>query len=629
MKLENDDFFPESDLVDVKPIGRRKSSTSLVLKPNRTRSKRGCTGCKAKKVKCDEIKPTCSRCLESGRSCIYEIKLQFREDLEKQGKSFGREGVWSKNKKDADNTLELSVKSKLGYFKKIINKQVQFINVGYQDLENKKLIIPTSLKSSIIPTDIKMAIDNDISDLSFALNYYISFISPILNPIGEDTVYYLADSSNTKVILEKGLDLNLIIQYAQQKEGLFYFIVALGCIYLSKLDYVDRKIWIRNGHYFRSLGLRNIEIQLAYLTGESEHVNSEFVNYNTDLLLGLVFLTMFDIADNCNSRFKKFLWASKKLITLSYLTLPTNQFEFNLYKFCLEYLNYQDSVSRTACNADSFDFIGLLEDAAHFDTSIVQTTKTISWMGCDKGLVDMITAITDLSIEHKKRPMKDQNYFVEQSLPIYETLEKLKMNTISHSDTNHGLAESPMSDFSMGFTSPHLMTGSSIESLPSPSHQVASSSEQYCLLVTDEIKRLSTLIYLECSVLNATPEEPNIMKLVHEALHLLKFVVIENDFKWCNTLLWSVFIASVEISPLSSDCETLRYLSLQLLDKLESFLLGNVFTIRTFITNNWKKRDLNNAPIKIANKKYTGKKPQPFNDWEVNVVDESVVISLA
>jgi hypothetical protein len=629
MKLENKGGTRvKAGMGDVK-LARWRSGGNQVTKANRTRSKRGCNSCKAKKIKCDESKPSCSKCLENGKTCIYEVTLQFREDLEKQGKSFGREGVWFKNKKHKDNTFELSVKSRLGFFTKILNQHLQFINVGYQDLQHqKKSYIPPSIKSSIIPIDVKLTINNDISDLSFALNYYISFISPILNPIGEETICYLPDSSNTKVILEKGLDLNSIIQYSQRKESLFYFIVALGCIYLSKLDYVDRKIWFTNGHYFRSLGLSYIAIQVSYLTGESKHINWEFVNYNTDLLLALVFLTMFDIADNCNSRFKVFLQASKKLVTLDFLILPSNHFEFNLYKFCVEYLNYQDSISRTACNADSFDFIGALEQASQFDTSVIQTSKTISWMGCEKTLVNLITTITDLSIKHKKRPMLEQEYFNAKALPIRETLENLRMNTSELFD-NIGLDNSPISTNFFETSSPQLMSASTSTILISTTpHQNTSSAEQYCLLLTDEIKRLSTVIYLECSVLNATPKDSSITKLVNETLNLLKHVVIDNDFKWCNTLLWSVFIASVEISPLAPNCEALRYLSLQLLDKLESFSLGNVYTIRNFITNTWKKRDLHDDPVRTVGKGFTGEN-MPFNDWESNVVDESVVISLA
>lgn len=603
-------------------LARTKKSKGKVVKVKteenfndtikRTRSKRGCNGCKAKKAKCDEVRPSCGRCLSQNKVCFYEVKLQFREDFEKQGKSFGREGVWSKNDKASkDSTLDLSLKSRLAYFIKVANPRIQFVNIQYLDLEEKKLIIPKPL-ISLVPTDVKYAI-NELSDLSFALNYYISFVSPILNPIGEDTVYYLESS---KVIMEKGLDLNLIIQYAHHQEYLFYLLVALGCIYLSKLDSVDRHTWIKNGHNFRNLGLSYITIQLNYLSGESEDPFEELASYNIDLLLSLVFLTMFDIADFCNPRFKYFLIASKKLIESTLLILPQNQFEFSLFKFCLEYLNYQDSVSRTACNAKSFDFLSLLDNTPHFDYNDV-STKTISWMGCDKALVDVITAITDLSIDHKSRPMKDQSYFIEMAKPIFATLDRMKMKYSL--DFN-----SPASDVSFNSSNLPDLT---LFSPDSTTFETISSSEKYCLILTDEIKRLSTIIYLECSVLNSSPEDAHILNLVKQVLNLLKYVVIENNFKWCNTLLWSVFIASVEIPPLSLECEPLRYLSLQLLEKLESFSLGNVLTIKTLITSNWKRRDLKDSPIKIGNKG-NKKKEQPFNDWEVNVVDESVIISL-
>lgn len=40
-------------------------------KPHR-KSKLGCTGCKAKRVKCDEKKPSCTRCVRTKADCVYE-----------------------------------------------------------------------------------------------------------------------------------------------------------------------------------------------------------------------------------------------------------------------------------------------------------------------------------------------------------------------------------------------------------------------------------------------------------------------------------------------------------------------------------------------------------------------------
>ncbi|ODV71077.1 uncharacterized protein CYBJADRAFT_132334 [Cyberlindnera jadinii NRRL Y-1542] len=43
----------------------------------RTRSRFGCHRCKRLKVKCDEMRPSCSACVKSGKECDYSIKLTW------------------------------------------------------------------------------------------------------------------------------------------------------------------------------------------------------------------------------------------------------------------------------------------------------------------------------------------------------------------------------------------------------------------------------------------------------------------------------------------------------------------------------------------------------------------------
>ena len=66
------------------------TKTKTKLKPRKkqsiARSRRACLGCRTKKLKCDETKPSCSRCVEKGLSCNYTLQLQFREDVEAKGK---------------------------------------------------------------------------------------------------------------------------------------------------------------------------------------------------------------------------------------------------------------------------------------------------------------------------------------------------------------------------------------------------------------------------------------------------------------------------------------------------------------------------------------------------------------
>ncbi|QLI66739.1 L-arabinose-responsive transcription regulator ARA1 [Metarhizium brunneum] len=58
----------------------------------RKRSRAGCNYCKDKKKKCDELRPTCSRCQEHGEECRYEpVKPRQRHKIEVSNKKVSNE----------------------------------------------------------------------------------------------------------------------------------------------------------------------------------------------------------------------------------------------------------------------------------------------------------------------------------------------------------------------------------------------------------------------------------------------------------------------------------------------------------------------------------------------------------
>jgi hypothetical protein len=61
----------------------KKSTTKGVTKvgaaqKSRTRSKSGCTACKKSKLKCDEVHPSCTRCLKRGTYCSYPLPMAYQ-----------------------------------------------------------------------------------------------------------------------------------------------------------------------------------------------------------------------------------------------------------------------------------------------------------------------------------------------------------------------------------------------------------------------------------------------------------------------------------------------------------------------------------------------------------------------
>ncbi|RLV92548.1 hypothetical protein JA1_003095 [Spathaspora sp. JA1] len=599
----------------------KKPAKRSSQKSKTPRSRFGCEECKAKRIKCDEAKPRCSRCVTKGKSCRYKVILQFREDLELRGKKFGREGVWYKNKKnDSAKTTDLVLRSKESFYGMIRNMQhLQFINTGYEDITRifTSPKISPSLQSSIIPPDITHTL-KDPNSLSFALNYYIDFISPILNPVGDQSIYYnqitAGENEQRSIVVEKGLDLAALVKYSQNNNSLFYLILSLGSIYLSKLNGVAQKAgWLAKAKYFQDLGLKKIQGDIDLLQNDVDIDNTTHI-YTTDLLVALVLLILYEFANDCDRQWTIYLKLCKKLINSEKFVLPYNSLEYSLLKFCLEFLNYQESIGRTACK-DVNSFFLQLEEEEESKTGVVQPPdqiKLVSWMGCDRRLLNIISDITDLSFERFRNSISETNYAILCN-DMRKKLDEMNINMM-----DNVLASSRLKDAS-------LMV-----------QQFGMEVEEFCFLLSCEIKRLATILYLEACLLNKTPEDAQISQLVHQIFRLLEFIVIKNNYKWYSTLIWSVFMAASEISSLSADCEELRYLTLQIFDKLEDNTLGNVGKTRQIVLSIWKRRDLDNCDensfgITPDTSKKNRKKGLMgwANDWEKYVVDEDYAIALA
>jgi hypothetical protein len=58
--------------------GECATESSQKTKPKYNRSRGGCTRCRQRRQKCDELKPACSRCKLNGFArCTYTVSLQW------------------------------------------------------------------------------------------------------------------------------------------------------------------------------------------------------------------------------------------------------------------------------------------------------------------------------------------------------------------------------------------------------------------------------------------------------------------------------------------------------------------------------------------------------------------------
>ena len=585
----SDFLFPEQLVIP-------KLKLPKVKKQSIARSRRACLGCRTKKLKCDEAKPSCSRCVEKGLSCNYTLQLQFREDVEAKGKRFGREGINSSGNTNKLTTDLLVKKGMNSHYQLIKNSDdIKFINFFVHDVnENEpEYHLSHSLQSSIIPQDVIYGSGiKDVNSLGYALNYYIHFISPILSPVGNNSITYQQIENNEakSIVIEKGLDLSSLMKYSQKNNAIFFLILSLGSMYLSKLnDISERAGWLNKARHFQDLGLGKIQPEIERLiTGEDTEKT-----FDTDLLVCLVLLILYEFANDCDRKWTVYLKLCKKLLTSKNFHIPKESLEYSLLKFCLEFLDYQESMGRTACKDVNMFFLELEEQD---ESAMTNQVSLVSWMGCDRRLIPIISDITDLSFERFRNSVTESDYLT-LSKDMLRRINETKITSIGN---------------------------------------ISMEPEEVCFLLACEAKRLSTELYLQSCLMCLTPEDDIIHDLVHEIFKHLEYIIITNDLPW-SSLIWPVFMASSQISCIDPKCEELRYLALSILDKLDCNSLGNIGKTRKIIVNIWKKRDMANSDLQsvgVVNKdsrKFKRRKRLMgfVNDWEKFVVEEDYAIALA
>ncbi|KAG0675811.1 hypothetical protein C6P40_001551 [Pichia californica] len=130
------------------------------------RSRLGCNGCKKLKIKCDEIKPTCSRCQKRGIKCVYSFEMVFQNQSLVQNKQKLR---------IKDNELVQHEKNK----QKRHLKKLSTIN---HEINNKQI-------QKNIDNEMRLIEDSDNDTNLNQINLINNHILNVANPSGENSGY--------------------------------------------------------------------------------------------------------------------------------------------------------------------------------------------------------------------------------------------------------------------------------------------------------------------------------------------------------------------------------------------------------------------------------------------------------
>lgn len=547
--------------------------------PVKTRSREGCSECRASRVRCDTKKPACTRCAERGLTCSTKVVLKWESEFASKGRAFGRAGVWSKSKGAGDqpstpSTSSLDTSSldeqEWCFFPRV--EPWNFINSSTDAFQLPCRVKPADDDHAVVKAGDSRLIPSSHGVESVMLQLAVP-VPPLSifphfagNMHGQLFEYYVQRicprtiaSANAPSPLA-----SIIIPFCSTaSETVSKAVLALGACALAQNDPAYCAIGLR----FKSEVIRGLRHNL---TATGTLVSSTYA----ELLVVMMLLCLYELVDHCDERWIVHLKGAKELIRFrrqqAALPAPGND---EVTSFSERFFAFQDIMGRTACGKQALFGADYWRHNEH---------KIDPWMGCSPELVSILSDITELS--RKRRQLSSGSDQVAMSLraaKLCRGLEELAQDEDGGDEALQALAE---------------------------------------------LKRLAAILYLHCALHNASPATDLVVSYVRRILRLVSEVLGAGA---CIGLSWPVFAAAVELDPLNdelwkdADGNTVcgRPLVLRALAAMSESNILSVARTRAVIVKVWQVRDnVLKPPL--------GDMPD-CNDWERYVVPFSEAMSLA
>ena len=569
------------------------------------RSHHGCTNCRKSKVKCDQQKPTCTRCWQKDLQCSSTLQLKWESSYRERGVAFGRSGLWGKSPKNkqsptqsprsstsSDETTWLATPT-IQPWTFVNNDMVlmQRLCDEEQDKERQHLLPPFNAKLAIGEQEprepmLPFAVSSPLSSKSGGMDEASMLslpLSPSLFPsLGELGNRVLFDYYINQICPRTA--------HSPLSQSPFSSVILPYCVsapptVLRAVQALAACHWSQYDPQYNSVSLR---LKSRVLMDFRKRINSgqkALAAQDPEILVIAMFLCLFDIVDDCDPQWIVHLQGAKDIIRLrrrqqlesSETNNATSQDEVS--SFVELFFAFQDVMGRTACaKADLFGSSYWQED----DTTIDP------WMGCSPALVSLLFSVMDLS--RSRRDMvsaEDQSQFHSKAATLNERLRSLQQEPRAHEDDS-------------------------------------------TIQKAAELKKLTCIVFLKCALYNGRPSDPEIKAYVRKIMSgVLELLALESA---CH-VIWPLFVAAVELDPLDFEiCSNRdtgsmtdgRRLVLELLERMARSSVSSVSRTRMVIEQVWKARDLDLV-------KSSGTKRvciSDLNDWEQYVVPVSDALSL-
>lgn len=541
--------------------------------PVKTRSHSSCKECRASRVRCDALKPTCSRCHKKGLPCSTELVLKWESEYASRGLAFGRSGVWSKSR-DRPTSPDIAriqewcpvptvqpwgfVNSGVSTFECPYQVDVSWDDIkavtadstGYTISSSQSIAAYKGLYNHAPKPEYSLSLFPELSNGGRFFDYYFHQVCPrtaagsrLSSPFASVILPFCLSASPT----------------------LFKAIDALGACHRSRFDSTYKAI----GLLFKSQVLRDLRCRLA-LQGPAA------CSQDPETLVIMMMLCLYEIVDVCDFHWTIHLKGAKELIKVRRrMPLPSQHPPDSVSAFAERFFAFQDVMGRTACG----------EEVVFGSDYWQESDRNVDlWMGCSPELVSILSSITELSRarRHLSSDVSSSSFYM-QAASLKHRLQRLT--------------------------------------------QIVDDDET--LRSAAELRRLAAVLYLHCALYDASPSTPLVFEYVRRILVIVSDLL---DSGSPVNMAWPVFVAAVELDPVhdelwsDSDSETVtsgRPLVLRALAAMAESTLSNVARTRAVIVKVWQARDLDllKGPSMVD--------ASCASDWERYVALISTAMSLA
>ncbi|PQE09852.1 C6 zinc finger domain protein [Rutstroemia sp. NJR-2017a BBW] len=346
----------------------------------------------------------------------------------------------------------------------------------------------------------------------------------------------------------------------------FHSLLALSACHKSKTD----QSW-------EPVALQLKAGMLQFLRQRLSNENPVEVSRDPEVLTITMIMCLYEIISKCDEKWVVYLRGARDLIRIR-KQLPSSASEQSpwepLFLFAERFFAYQDVLGRTACGGvPNFKSCTWNSNAHEIDIS----------MGCSPELFQILGSITDLIKSSRRDPrLASGRTFIAEAARLEFQLENLVQTVYQDDDC--------------------------------------------AILHSAELKKQTAILYLHCTLYNASPTTPLVNKQVREVLQGVSSCL---DDGLAASLTWPVFVAGVELDPLDDTFMLKdrpvsgRAFILSTLANMSASTVANVQRIRSAIIDVWRRRDLfqlEKGPINITQ--------EHRSDWEIYVEPASMNLSL-